>query len=413
VQKDTNWPIFPIETPARILLSGADYRGLRPDLSVSEGERISAGQIVFADRKRRWIRIPSPVSGKVVSIERGPRRTLKHIEIEVSDGPETTRPSVDVAAKGAPARQALIDAGLWSAIRQRPFDSVSDPDIPPKAILVTAMFSDHTAPSLAEVMAHSQTEDDFVIGLQFVSNLAACPAVLCHVRGDVLPVPKNTGLKQVAFGLDHSDRFVGTHVRKIAPASTDAPVWYVNWQDVVAIGHFARTGVVPHNRLLCLRGASSYRPVLIRTPVGTPISAITAGSGAPALPSGTAMITGDPLQLKGAVAVGRYDDRLSVVEILPDAPWTTKHPRPKRFFQSNANRIGPIIPHRQLGHSLPEHPAPIAFLRALAAGDVETALRLGCLDLAEPDVAACSLTCVSGNDYPALLRRVLDDLAGA
>lgn len=410
---EADWPILTMEMPPRIMLLGADYRGLRPQLNVCEGERISAGQILAADRKRAWIRIASPISGRISTIARGPRRSLNNIEIEVSSSPDRIRPGLDLVADRASARQALITAGLWPSIRQRPFDTVADPGVPPKAILVTAMFSDHAAPGLAGLVARDETADDLVSGLQIVSNLAACPTILCHVRGDVPPVPDVANLRLAAFGPDPAERLVGTHVRRIAPASAEAPVWYINWQDVVAIGHFARTGLAPRRRLLCLRGAGLYPPALIRAPVGTPLAAIAAGSGIPGLPEGTGLITGDPLQLECAPAIGRHDDRLSVVNTLPPASRLPKIGRLNRLFQRSTDRTGPIIPHRRLEHSLPGHPAPIAFLRALAAGDVETALRLGCHDLAEADVAACSMACISGNDYSALLRRVLDDLEAA
>ncbi|MBK8439867.1 MAG: hypothetical protein IPL38_10360 [Rhodobacter sp.] len=50
-------------------------------------------------------------------------------------------------------------------------------------------------------------------------------------------------------------------------------------------------------------------------------------------------------------------------------------------------------------------------MRALAVGDVETAERLGCLELLEDDLALLSHLCPSGSDYGMLLRRTLDILA--
>lgn len=47
-------------------------------------------------------------------------------------------------------------------------------------------------------------------------------------------------------------------------------------------------------------------------------------------------------------------------------------------------------------------------LRALLAEDDETAEALGCLELAEEDVAACSFVCPSKIDYGRALRATLD-----
>jgi Na+-transporting NADH:ubiquinone oxidoreductase subunit A len=48
----------------------------------------------------------------------------------------------------------------------------------------------------------------------------------------------------------------------------------------------------------------------------------------------------------------------------------------------------------------------------LSIGDTETAVRLGCLELVEEDLALMSYLCPGHNDYGALLRRMLDELAG-
>jgi Na+-transporting NADH:ubiquinone oxidoreductase subunit A len=47
-------------------------------------------------------------------------------------------------------------------------------------------------------------------------------------------------------------------------------------------------------------------------------------------------------------------------------------------------------------------------LRALLAGDMETAEALGCLELSEEDVAVCSFVCSSKIDYGQALRAMLD-----
>ncbi|MEM9600609.1 MAG: hypothetical protein AAF926_06275 [Pseudomonadota bacterium] len=55
------------------------------------------------------------------------------------------------------------------------------------------------------------------------------------------------------------------------------------------------------------------------------------------------------------------------------------------------------------------HPAPL--MRALSAGDVDAAERLGCLELVEEDFVTLSRICTSGADYGRALCYVLDQLA--
>ena len=46
-------------------------------------------------------------------------------------------------------------------------------------------------------------------------------------------------------------------------------------------------------------------------------------------------------------------------------------------------------------------------LKSLLVGDVETAERLGCLELDEEDLALCTFVCPGKNDYGPCLRDVL------
>jgi Na+-transporting NADH:ubiquinone oxidoreductase subunit A len=49
-------------------------------------------------------------------------------------------------------------------------------------------------------------------------------------------------------------------------------------------------------------------------------------------------------------------------------------------------------------------------LRALVVGDADRALELGCLELAEEDLALASFLCPGKLEYGGLLRRVLDEI---
>ena len=50
---------------------------------------------------------------------------------------------------------------------------------------------------------------------------------------------------------------------------------------------------------------------------------------------------------------------------------------------------------------------PTFLLRSLIVGDIEKAEELGCLELAEEDLALCSFVCPSKVEYGPLLRNVL------
>jgi Na+-transporting NADH:ubiquinone oxidoreductase subunit A len=66
-----------------------------------------------------------------------------------------------------------------------------------------------------------------------------------------------------------------------------------------------------------------------------------------------------------------------------------------------------MLPLGSFERVMPLDILPTPLLRALAVGDTERALDLGCLELEEEDLALCTFVCPSKLDYGALLRRTL------
>ena len=66
-----------------------------------------------------------------------------------------------------------------------------------------------------------------------------------------------------------------------------------------------------------------------------------------------------------------------------------------------------IVPIGAYEKVMPFDLMPTQLLKSLLMRDVEVAERLGCLELAEEDVALCSFVCPGKNDYGPYLRDVL------
>jgi Na+-transporting NADH:ubiquinone oxidoreductase subunit A len=77
------------------------------------------------------------------------------------------------------------------------------------------------------------------------------------------------------------------------------------------------------------------------------------------------------------------------------------------FTTSTQGSRRAIVPIGVYEKVMPLDLMPTALLRSLAAGDVEAAERLGCLELDEEDLALASFVCPGKNDYGPLLREVL------
>ena len=60
----------------RVALLGDDYVGMKPTLTVREGDRVKIGQVVFTDKKMPQVKYTAPAAGKVVEINRGEKAKI-------------------------------------------------------------------------------------------------------------------------------------------------------------------------------------------------------------------------------------------------------------------------------------------------------------------------------------------------
>jgi Na+-transporting NADH:ubiquinone oxidoreductase subunit A len=119
---------------------------------------------------------------------------------------------------------------------------------------------------------------------------------------------------------------------------------------------------------------------------------------------GQVLLSGSILSGRARDFLGRYD--LQVTRADPNRPV-----RRGIFDRLPIAPRGATLPLEAFEEAFPFDILPVPLMRALAVGDVETAERLGCLELIEEDLALLCALCPSGADYGALLRRVLTTLA--
>ena len=74
-----------LKTSDLYAIKPGDFHGLIPKLLVKTDDLVQVGSPLFQDKNKPEIKFTSPVSGKVVAINRGERRTVLEVVIE-SDG---------------------------------------------------------------------------------------------------------------------------------------------------------------------------------------------------------------------------------------------------------------------------------------------------------------------------------------
>jgi len=69
--------------PRHVALLAADYVGMKPTMRVSVGDDVRRGQLLFEDKKTPRVRYTAPASGKVTAVNRGARRVLQSVVIQL------------------------------------------------------------------------------------------------------------------------------------------------------------------------------------------------------------------------------------------------------------------------------------------------------------------------------------------
>ena len=383
-------------------LLGRDYPGIRPHFLVEVGEAVVRGQPLFVDRKRPDIAFTAPVSGTVADIARGARRMLDALVLRVGDAPPRRFDSIDPADPGA-LRQLLLASGLWTAFRTRPFERLPDPDASPAAIFVTAI---DTAPLAADpALVISANETAFRAGVEALGHLTEGPVFVCQAPGAPL-APEAGRIRVAEFAGPHPAGLPGTHIHHLMPASAARTVWHIGYQDVIAIGLLLATGELWGERIVSLAGPAVRRPRLVHVAPGADIDELASGGN---VAPDAALLSGSVLHGHSSRFLGRYHTQVTALSPRPgvgrlgDALRWLLRRRPH-------DAILPVTAYERV---MPLGLLPVPLLRALAVGDVETAERLGCLELAEDDLALLNYVCPTGTDYGPLLRHALDEIGEA
>ena len=161
-----------VKEPGFYSLVPDDFTGITPKVVVKEQEYVMAGGPLFIDKNHPELKFVSPVSGVVTSVERGARRKVLNIVVEAAAEQDYEEfGKMDPSKMSAQeVKDALLQAGMFAFIRQRPYDVIADPTVTPKAIFISAFDSNPLAPDFEFVLKGE--EANFQTGLDALSRMA-------------------------------------------------------------------------------------------------------------------------------------------------------------------------------------------------------------------------------------------------
>jgi len=408
---------------------GSDYVGMKPTMLVEEGERVKLGQALFEDKKNPGVIFTSPAGGKVEAINRGERRVLQSVVIEVDQNEEVVKfksfSENDLSnSSSKDVRAQLIASGMWTSFRTRPYSKVPGVETSPANIFISAI---DTQPLSADpeniIKLH---KEDFLFGLSVIKKLEDCPIHLSLGENSELDLSKDDQLRLHSFSGPHPAGLVGTQMHFISPATLTNINWTIGYQDVIAIGQLFQTGLINVERVISLGGPQVSNPCFLKTRLGACTDELTAGE---LTHRENRIISGSVISGREAIGpyayLGRYHNQISVISE-PNSKdrdfmnWLTPGPRkfskiplflsalfPKKIFKFKALMNGsdrPIVPIGIYEEVLPQNFLPTVLLRNIVLMDTEKIQALGGLELDEEDLSLCSFVCPGKYDFGSLLR---------
>ena len=403
--------------PDVVAVKPTDFRGLVPKLLVREGDKVLAGTPVLADKMSQNILFASPVSGTVAEVVRGEKRKLLEVRIKADEKQEY----VDFGVKKVSAlsaeqiKEAILEAGLWPALTQRPYGIIANPESKPKAIFVSA-FS--TAPLAAdtdyvlnEQIAHVQTAVDAL------GKLAGCKVHVCvnAVNASATPFGKLQNVVLHSVSGKHPAGNVGVQIHHISPVQKGETVWTVSPVMLAAIGKLFNTGKYDVRRKIAVTGPKAIAPAYVDGYPGISMKDVKEFYNASEnlrFVSGD-VLTGDNVGAEGFL--GFFDNQITILEegdkyellgwAKPCRPklfsasrtyfsWLT----PNKKYDMDTNLHGgprAFVMNDLYSKVLPMELYPVYLLKACLANDIDKMEKFGIYEVLEEDLALCEYVCPS------------------
>ena len=416
-------------TVSKVAVLGEEYVGMRPTMHVQVGDAVKKGQLLFEDKKNPGVKFVSPACGEVIEINRGARRVLQSVVIGLKGGDSVDfgkiAPSDILSTERQHLVDLLIESGLWTALRTRPFSKAPAIGSTPRSIFVTA--TDTNPLALDPQLVISEREEDFANGIKVLTQLASGGKVfVCKAAGSSVTA-QGDNVEVHEFTGPHPAGLVGTHIHHLDTVGVGKKVWHINYQDLIALGATITSGELDNSRVISIAGPAAKTPCIVRTQLGASTNELVNGQFDE---TPTRVISGSVLngtKASGPQAfLGRFHLQISLIEedtekkflgwITPggDKHSVTRaylgHLSPKRLFNMTSTTNGSdrsMVPIGNYERIMPLDVIPTLLLRDLLAGDTDGAQTLGALELDEEDLALCTYVCPGKYDYGPILRKVL------
>ena len=330
---------------------------------------------------------------------------------------------------GEAVKAALLEAGMFAFMKQRPYDVIADPTVAPRAIFISAFDSNPLAPDFEYVLKGE--EANFQTGLDALAKIAKTYlGISIKQKSTALTQAKNVTV--TVFDGPNPAGNVGVQINHVAPVVKGETVWTIGAEAVIFIGRLFNTGRGDLTRTVAVTGSEVVKPAYCKLKVGALLTHVFAGNVTK--DKELRYISGNVLtgkQVKPNGFLGAFDSQLTVIPEGDDIHEMLGWIMP-RFNQFSVNRsyfswlMGNkkeyvldarikggerhMIMSGEYDKVFPMDILPEFLIKAIIAGDIDRMEALGIYEVAPEDFALCEFVDSSKLELQRIVRAGLDML---
>lgn len=399
------------------------YSGVLPKVVAKVGDKVKAGSVLMIDKNRPEIKFVSPVSGEVTAVNRGAKRKVLSIVVTPDaqiEYEEFGKKNV-ASLKGDEVKEAMLNAGMWPFVMQRPYDIVATPGETPRDIFVSAFYSAPLAPDFNYLVKGQ--EADFQTGLDALAKLTSGKVYVGIRKGSAVQQVK--GVELVEIEGPHPAANASVLINHTKPINKGETVWTVDPANVIIIGRLFNKGIADFSRKVVITGSETKEQGYVQAISGCTIKSLLGGRVATdahiRIISGN-VLTGTKVTMEDYL--GAYDNQITVI---PEGDETHEFlgfamPRTNQFSMSHSYfswltgkkeyvldaRIKggkrAMIMSNEYDKVFPLDIYPEYLLKAIIAFDIDKMENLGIYEVAPEDFALCEFVDTSKIELQKIVR---------
>ncbi|MBR1775189.1 MAG: Na(+)-translocating NADH-quinone reductase subunit A [Bacteroidales bacterium] len=411
-------------------LKPLDCTGVTPKLLVDVGDKVQIGSPVFYIKQNPKVKFVSPVAGEITEVKRGAKRVIEEIRIK-SDGSDN---SVDFGKQSIAEltaeqiREKMWESGVWTLLRQRPYDIIPDADATPEYIIIKGFDSAPLAPDYNLLVKGEKAA--IQVGIDALKKLTSKTLYLSMNKETDEEIASLQNVEKKTFTGRHPYGNVSVQAEKISPINKGMRIWYVNLQDLIVIGRLFLDGKYYNKKIVALTGEEVKNPCYYEVIRGTNIATLVSGN---VTDKNLRYISGNVLtgmRIEKDGYLGYYDNQITVIEegnykeglgwMMPGLKKFSISKTFLRGFTAFCSKKPVHIDSNMHGSQrayiftgdfekvMPMDIYPMQLIKACLAKDIDRMEELGIYEVDAEDFALCEVIDVSKTDVQDIIRQGLN-----